>query len=81
MKKFISWVAAVAVLVSVMSCREAEELTAVPETNYHANAKLKNDSLDEKQKILRQIPLIQSVKKRVILQKKMKLNGKISNVN
>ena len=48
MKKFISWVAAVAVLVSVMSCREAEELTAVPETNYHANAKLKNDSLDER---------------------------------
>ena len=48
MKKFISWVAAVAVLVSVMSCREAEELTAVTETNYHANAKLKNDSLDEK---------------------------------
>ena len=48
MKKFISWVATVAVLVSVMSCREAEDLTTVPETNYHANAKLKNDSLDEK---------------------------------
>ena len=48
MKKFISWVAAVAVFISIVSCRETEELTAVPETNYHANAKLKNDSLNEK---------------------------------
>ncbi len=47
MKKFISWVAAVAILVSVISCREAEELTAVPETNY-VNAKLKQDSLEIK---------------------------------
>ncbi|QOW09817.1 hypothetical protein Q73A0000_05270 [Kaistella flava (ex Peng et al. 2021)] len=47
MKKFISWVAAVAVLVSVVSCREAEELTAIPETNY-VNAKLKKDSLEIK---------------------------------
>ena len=44
MKKFISWVAVVAILVSVVSCREAEELTDVPETNY-VNAKLKKDSL------------------------------------
>ncbi|MGA9212367.1 hypothetical protein [Kaistella sp.] len=47
MKKFISWVAAFAVLVSVASCRETEELTAVPETNY-VNAKLKKDSLEIK---------------------------------
>lgn len=47
MKKFISWVAAVAVLVSVVSCREAEELTAIPETNY-VSAKLKKDSLEIK---------------------------------
>lgn len=48
MKKFISWVAAVAVLISVVSCRETEELTSVPETNYYVNAKLKKDSLETK---------------------------------
>ncbi len=48
MKKFISWVSAVAVFVSVVSCREAEELPALSETNYYGAAKLKEDSVKTK---------------------------------
>lgn len=44
MKKFISWVSAVAVFVSVVSCREAEELPALSETNYYGHAKVEKDS-------------------------------------
>jgi hypothetical protein len=46
MKKFISWVSAIAVFVSVISCREAEELTTVPEEiqNQSISAKVKKDS-------------------------------------
>ena len=46
MKKFISWVSAIAVFVSVISCREAEELTTIPDEiqNQSISAKVKNDS-------------------------------------
>lgn len=45
MKKFISWVSVIAVFVSVLSCREAEELTTIPEMqNQSMSAKLKKDS-------------------------------------
>ena len=49
MKKFISWVAAVAVIVLVYSCREAEEITTVPEVHYNVAAKIKKDSLTTKE--------------------------------
>ncbi|AZA88340.1 hypothetical protein EG349_16965 [Chryseobacterium shandongense] len=47
MKKFISWVSAVAVFVSVISCREAEELTTTPDEiqNQSISAKVKKDSV------------------------------------
>ncbi len=46
MKKFISWVSAVAVLISVLSCRETEELLAVPDEiqNQSISAKVEKDS-------------------------------------
>ncbi|AZB21031.1 hypothetical protein EG338_02215 [Kaistella haifensis] len=46
MKKFISWVSAIAVLVSVLSCREAEELTTIPNEiqNNSISTKVKKDS-------------------------------------
>ncbi|PPZ90925.1 hypothetical protein C3729_10925 [Cloacibacterium normanense] len=47
MKKFISWVSAIAVFVLVISCREAEELTTVPDgiQNNSISAKVKKDSV------------------------------------
>ena len=47
MKKFISWVSAIAVFVSVISCREAEELTTVPDElqNQPIPANVKKDSI------------------------------------
>lgn len=46
MKKFISWVSAIAVIVSVISCRESEELTTVPDEiqNQTKSAKIRKDS-------------------------------------
>ncbi|RRQ46314.1 MULTISPECIES: hypothetical protein [Chryseobacterium] len=46
MKKFISWVSAIAVFVSVINCREAEELTTIPDEiqNQSMSAKVKKDS-------------------------------------
>lgn len=46
MKKFISWVSAIAVFVSVISCREAEELATISDEIQHQSisAKVKNDS-------------------------------------
>lgn len=34
MKKFISWISAIGVLVFMVSCRETEDLTTLPETDY-----------------------------------------------
>lgn len=47
MKKFISWVSAIAVFVSIISCREAEELTTIPDEiqNQAISAKVKKDSV------------------------------------
>jgi hypothetical protein len=46
MKKFISWVSAIAVFISVINCREAEELTSTPDEiqNQPISAKVKKDS-------------------------------------
>ena len=47
MKKFISWVSLIAVIVSVMSCREAEELITTPDElrNQPIPANVKKDSI------------------------------------
>lgn len=47
MKKFISWVSAIAVFISVISCRETEELTTIPDEvqNQSISAKVKKDSI------------------------------------
>ncbi|WP_426278979.1 hypothetical protein ACN9MN_07035 [Chryseobacterium sp. S-02] len=47
MKKFISWVSAIVVLVSMLSCREAEELSTIPDEmqNHSTNAKVQKDSV------------------------------------
>lgn len=47
MKKFISWVSAIVVLVSIVSCREAEELSTIPDgmQNHSIAAKIKEDSI------------------------------------
>jgi hypothetical protein len=46
MKKFISWGSAIVVLVSIVSCREAEELVTTSDEmqNHSINAKVQNDS-------------------------------------
>lgn len=47
MKKFISWVSATIVLVSMVSCRETEELSATSDEmqNHSIHAKIQNDSI------------------------------------
>lgn len=45
MTKFISWVSAIAVLVCVISCREAEELNPAPEANNTAFIKTYNNTI------------------------------------
>ncbi|MEN2436585.1 hypothetical protein AAH994_14305 [Weeksellaceae bacterium A-14] len=47
MKKFISWVSVIAVFVSVISCREAEDATIIPDEtqNQSISAKTKTDSI------------------------------------
>lgn len=46
MKKFISWGSAIVVLISIVSCREAEELVTTSDEmqNHSINAKVQNDS-------------------------------------
>ncbi|WEK71634.1 MAG: hypothetical protein P0Y62_08705 [Candidatus Chryseobacterium colombiense] len=47
MKKFISWVSAIVVFVTVVSCREAEELTTIADEmqNQSIATKIKIDSV------------------------------------
>ena len=47
MKKFISLLVAVATSVLVTCCREAEDLTALPETSKNTISNLKKDSLNK----------------------------------
>ena len=44
MKKFISFGATIALLLFVSSCREVDEIAAIPETNYNVSAKTGKDS-------------------------------------
>ncbi|HBR11165.1 hypothetical protein SAMN05660493_03171 [Epilithonimonas bovis DSM 19482] len=48
MKKFISFGAAIALLVFVSNCREADEIVAIPETNQNIAKSAKKDSSEIK---------------------------------
>jgi len=46
MKKFISWISVIGVLVFMVSCRETEDLTTLPEADHNNTTKTTNFKKD-----------------------------------